>query len=73
MFTLKVIEQAGYLVSDKTSTYGGTDMTQLYAFAHLFPDGECPWVCRDLLFDLAKMHGWEVEVRKVDDTKVNNG
>ena len=67
MFTLKVIydEATEVFRADTTHIYGGTDMLQAYAFAHLFPEGECPWVFRELVFDMAAIHGWEVEVRTV--------
>jgi hypothetical protein len=38
-------------------------MTQRYLFTHLFPEGFCPWAFRELVFDLAEAHGWEVEIR----------
>ena len=67
MFTLKVIddETTGVFRSDNASAYGGTDMLQEHAFAHLFPAGECPWVFRELVFTMAAIHGWEVSVRVI--------
>lgn len=67
MFTLKVIddETTSFLRADTQHKYGGTDMLQAYAFAHLFPDGKCPLVFRELVFDMAAIHGWDVKVRVI--------
>ena len=71
MFTLKVIDDVatGFLRPDTLHKYGGTDMLQDVAFHHLFPDGECPWALRQLVFDMAEIHGWEVVVRVVNSEK----
>ncbi len=63
-FTLKVIDDkaSGYLVPDTLHGLGGTDMLQAAAFRHLFPEGECAWVFRELLYDMAELHGWSVSV-----------
>lgn len=66
MITLKVIDdtKSGMLVASTLSCSGGLDLTQSYLFNHLFPEGYCPWVFRELLYDLARAHGWNVEVTK---------
>lgn len=67
MFTLKVIddEEQGVYRADDLSVHGGTDLLQIHAFNHLFPSGECLWVFRELVFEMASLHGWEVKVRKI--------
>jgi hypothetical protein len=64
MFILKVKEKGDYLVSDNASHLGGIDLTQEYAFYHLFPSGACHWGFRELLYELAHIHGWKVQVKK---------
>lgn len=56
MITLKVIDdtKTGLLRSNTLSIYGGLDMTQAALFNHLFPEGYCPWVFRELLYDLRR-------------------
>jgi hypothetical protein len=71
MFTLKVIDDEilGLMRSDTEHMYGGTDMLQQHAFHHLFPSGACPWPFRELLYALAELHGWEVQVRTIKNTE----
>ncbi len=69
-FTLKIIydETSGYLKPDVTCDLGGTDVLQGIAFRHLLPDdryapdGNLSWIYRDLLYDMAMLHGWTVSV-----------
>lgn len=71
MFTLKVIDDnSGYLRPDIVHLYGGVDMLQQQAFSHLCPEGQCPWVFRTLLYDMASIHGWKVEVRELPREEV---
>jgi len=74
MFTLKVIddETTGFFRADTLHRHGGTDMLQAHAFAHLFPEGECPWAFRELVFDMAEIHGWEVKVRVVKREEISS-
>tara|TARA_R110000772_G_scaffold249530_2_gene363905 strand:+ start:59975 stop:60199 length:225 start_codon:yes stop_codon:yes gene_type:complete len=67
MFTLRVInnEITKELYADTKHYNGGYDMIQDHAFSHLFPNGKCLWVYRELVFEMAEAHGWEVEVRTV--------
>lgn len=64
-FTLKVIddEESGCIIPDDQSDRGGIDSLQRLAFAHLCPSGACDWFSRTALYDLAELHGWEVNVR----------
>lgn len=76
MFTLKVIddERTGVFRADTEHLHGGTDMLQAHAFAHLFPEGFCPWPFRELVFEMAEIHGWDVKVRvlKREDNSLAN-
>ncbi len=67
MFTLKVIhdEKARILRADTRHECGGIDATQIAAFNHLFPCGECDEFESDELQNLAELHGWRVETEHV--------
>jgi len=75
-FTLKVIDDqsTGLIVPNDQHYLGGVDLLQRTAFAHLFPCGYCEWTMRSLLYDLASLHDWSVDVAvrkappKKDDT-----
>lgn len=70
MFTLKVIHdvKTGLIRPDPQHEFGGTDLLQVYAFRHLFPEGYCKWEFRSSVDELAGLHGWAVEVRRVNKT-----
>ena len=74
MFTLKVIddETTRCFRADTLHKHGGTDILQAHAFTHLFPEGECPWVFQELVFDMAEIHGWEVKVRVVKREEISS-
>lgn len=63
-FTLRVIDDraSGNLMPDIKSDQGGLDLLQPHAFRHLFPEGFCSWMFRQLLYDMAALHGWDVSV-----------
>ena len=66
-FTLKVLrnKKNGCLHSDSKHYNGGIDIVQIKAFEHLFPDGGTESLYEEVLFNLAELHGWTVEVRNV--------
>jgi hypothetical protein len=64
MITLKVIDTGDALAANTLSIHGGVDLTPAHLFNHLFPEGFCPWVFRELLYDLARAHGWNVEITR---------
>jgi hypothetical protein len=70
MFVLKVIddEANGVYRADTEHINGGEDMVQMCAFQHLFATGYCLWVYRSLVFEMAHLHGWDVEVRVLNKT-----
>ena len=61
-FTLKVYLKNSLYFSNDSHFNGGTDLTQRWAFNHLFPDGYLDWGWRELLWQAADSHGWKVEV-----------
>lgn len=63
-FTLRVVEQGGFFYPDSRHTQGGMDLLQIAAFKHLFPEGYCNYMLRTLLYDMAEIHGWRVELIK---------
>jgi len=63
-FKLKVIRTGlDTLIADTKSVYGGTDVEQIDAFNHLIPSGSIDDWQRDRLFNLARIHGWDIEIR----------
>ena len=68
IFTLKVIDDvnAGVLRSDTKHVLGGTDLTQAHAFCHLFPSGFCSRQHCEMLYDMARIHGWDVKVKTIN-------
>jgi hypothetical protein len=72
-FTLKVIELGdGDIVPDDESIYGGIDYKQIMAFRHLFPIGFVHGYEKEIVYDLADLHGWAVTIRKVEITPKDN-
>lgn len=67
-FVLKVVHdtKAGHYFSDDRHRLGGTCLKQIWAFNHLFPSGYLNWGLRDLLWEMADLHGWRVEVTEVE-------
>jgi len=52
------------LYSNSGHQMGGIDAKQIYAFAHLFPNGFCDKMFEeDVLFELAALHDWSVEIK----------
>jgi hypothetical protein len=70
MFVLKVILEKGTYRPNTKHANGGIDLVQDFAFKHLFPEGYCPWVYHDLLFELAHLHGWNVEKEEIKDSNM---
>lgn len=66
--TIKLIrvKVAEIIYPDTKCESGGMDLTQLYLFKHLIPDGYCYQHDSDMLFDLIRAHGWDYRIRDVD-------
>lgn len=64
-FTLKVIRDntKQVIVPDEKHYHGGIDAEQIIAFQHLIPEGFIDLWREEDLFNLADMHGWEVEIK----------
>lgn len=57
-FKLKVMVAGDWLIPDSRHELGGTDVLQVWAFRDIMPEGECHWCMREVLFDMARLHGY---------------
>lgn len=62
-FTLKIIENEGTYIPDTDHPFGGIDVEQRIAFMHICPKGYCFMGEIEELEFLAKIHGWELDIR----------
>ncbi len=68
-FVLRVMEDNGVMVADDRSVHGGIDALQTVAFSHLCPTGAWDWLWRELLYDLAELHGWDVKITSAEEDR----
>ena len=74
MFVLKILHDTvnNVLRPDPRSIYGGSEIFQVKAFEHLFPNGYCCSLREsELLFYLIEIHGWDFQITQIGQSDID--